>query len=703
MLAVVSCRPPCDGPALLSDQPVDRSVKNYFSNIAGMPVGAYYYPEHWQVSQWERDLQRMASLGFTFTHFAEFAWARIEPEEGRYEFGWLDTAVALAGKYGLKVVMCTPSPCPPAWLTTKYPEVLITNAKGIVQRHGTRLHANGMNKTYREMVTHVVTKMAARYGQNPVVWGWQIDNEPHLSTLYDYSETSQKRFRQWLTKKYGTIDSLNKCWGAAFWSMTYSCFSEIRIPNAEEGGGNPHALLDFNRFTADEIASFIRYQSNILKQFISPNQFITTNYAYYKFLPTVNLFLNRPDLDFASHTMYLTNTFLNYPDGDLACRLGSGMELAFSTDMARSVCGVTGIMELQPGQINWGAYNAQPLPGAVRMWIWHTWGLGDKFVCTYRYRQPLYGGEQFHNGIMETDGITVSRGGKEYVKAIAELKTISAFCDPSASVPGSYKSRTTAFLWNQDNLWDITIQPHSNRFDPWQHYYTYYQKLKTMGCKVDFITEQDSFDVNRYPVMVAPSYSLVNERVIGKWKKYVENGGHLILSCRSGQKDINGHLWEAPLQYPVWELIGAKILYNDQLPSSLNGKVSMDNEQYTWSVWSEILEPLSGAEVWASYNDQFYSGAPAVVHRRMGKGSVTYAGVWSVTHDLEEQILRKVFIRAGAQILELPDYVFTDWRDGLWITVNYSSDPVQAPLSPVSKVILGNPLVQPGDVCVWKD
>ncbi len=675
--------------------------ERFFPDKELMPVGAYYYPEHWDEGHWERDIKKIAELGFEFTHFAEFAWGKLEPEEGKYNFEWLDKCVSLAAANGLKIIMCTPTPTPPAWLTHKHPEILIVNEDGTKWQHGTRLHANQNHPLYRKYIEKMVKTMAKRYGNDERIWGWQIDNEPHFGNLYDYSDYALDGFRQWLHEKYGSIDRLNEAWGTSFWSQQYNHFDQIEIPSDIRGGSNPHAKLDFQRFTADALAASIRTQAEILNNTVSENQFVTTNYAYYKFLPSVDPFKNRDDLDFATHTMYLLSTFLNYPEGELAHRLGSGLELAFSNELARSVNGYTGIMELQPGQINWGKWNSQPLPGAVRMWIWHSFGLGDKFTCTYRFRQPVFGREQYHKGIMETDGTTLAPGGKEYVQALKEIKNLRKKYKPTA-VPEEIKSRKTAFLWKQSNLLDLENTKHNQSWDTWQHYYTYYEGLKRLGCPITFITEEEEFDPKEHPFMVAPAYVLVNSKIISKWKTYVENGGHLILTTRTGMKNEYGHLWEARLQKPIWDLIGADIDFYDHMPPGKMSNVTMDGISYQWNIWGDILKPKTQTESWATHTDQFYKGETAVTHTKKGKGTVTYIGVWSEDKELEKQILQKVYSEAGAIVLNQKPYVFTEWRDGFWVTVNYTSEIVEAPLHEGSELIYGNKTLSPGEVVVWK-
>lgn len=674
-----------------------------------MPGGVYYYPEAWKKEQWARDIRKMKELGFEFVHMGEFAWAKMEPKEGQFDFGWLDFCVNECQKNGLMVVLCTPTPCPPSWLTAKHPEVFVVNEEGRAWQHGTRLAVSYTHPVYLQYVNKIIDQLASRYGKNPTVIGWQLDNEPHYGPLYDYSAHSEQRFVEWLKLKYkDNLDSLNYHWASMFWSVDVSDWSHVKLPNRKTNSldASPHAMLDYQLFNAEELAKGLRHQANRLRKGIDPKQWITTNFAYNKFLPSVDPFLNKGDLDFASHTMYLTNTYLNYAKDKLAFRLGSGMEISFAQELTESISGQTGIMELQPGQINWGAYNAQPYPGAVRMWVWHSFGMGEKFACTYRYRQPLVGGEQYHNGIMETDGITVARGGKEFVQALQEIKSLKKI-NPKPSP--DLESRRTAFLWKMGNLMDMENGKHTQQWNSWQHFFTYYENLKTMGCPVTFWQENDVFNPKTHPFLVAPAYQLMDYKLVAKLKQYVEAGGNLVLSVRSGQKNPSGHLWEGPLQAPILDLIGANIKYVDQLPPGISGKISFDGKSHDWTVWADVLElqnqPKYGqkAEVWGSHEDQFFAGNPALVHRKIGSGTVTYVGAWSNEQDLERLVLRKLYEKSGAKILNNPRYVFTDYRDGYWVTVNYTSVPVQSPIPPNGKIVFGKKEVGPGEVCVWTE
>jgi beta-galactosidase len=357
-----------------------------------MTIGVYYYPEAWPESQWERDISNIKKFGFEYIHLAEFAWAFMEPEEGRYEFGWLDKAVELARKNGLKVVLCTPTATPPAWLSRKHPEILMIRADGTRMDHGSREQADWSSPVYRQYVEKIVGKMAEHYGTNPTVWGWQLDNElSHYGAGMSYGPPSQEKFLHWLREKYGTIDRLNIDWGNAFWSQKYNSFDQIRMPNQHDlvAGVNPHSMLDLHRWFASEAVDYLRFQTSVLRRSVK-NQWITTNFMMNYDL--VNPALSEKDFDIMSFTMYPVSGGLFR--GQLGFRMGDPAQISFTHDFLRNLgSGIEGPMELQPGQVNWASVNPQPQPGVVHAWIMRAFALGGRFVCVYRYRQPLAGDE----------------------------------------------------------------------------------------------------------------------------------------------------------------------------------------------------------------------------------------------------------------------------------------------------------------------
>ena len=684
---------------LISGTASAQSADKFFPKSDLMPIGSYYYPEQWPHQYWARDIKKMAEVGFDFTHFGEFAWAFIEPEEGKFDFAWLDEAVELAHKNGVKVIMCTSSPTPPVWLEQKHPEVLMVNEDGVTMQHGSRQQCSWSSPIYREYVAKMVTAVAKHYANDKRIWGWQLDNEPSHYGQYDYSPAAQESFRHWVKNKYQSIDTLNKVWGTAFWSIRYSSFDQIRIPNPKEliAQPSPHAVLDFKRFSADEVTEFLGLQYNILRKYIQPEQWITTNVMpdHAPVDPT-----RMTNLDFVTYTKYLVAGY-DRGLGPQGFRMGSPTSIAFANDLLRPINGTTGVMELQPGQVNWGKFNPQPMPGVVRMWIWHAFAGGNKFVCNYRFKEPLTGGEQYHYGIIGPDGVTPSTSGLEYIKVINELKSIKPYYQPDAKMPKAYQARQAAVLYSPDNRWEQDNQPQTYQWNYFSHLMRYYGALLEFGAPVDVITEAKDFA--KYPVLIAPAYQLLDAKLVERWTKYVENGGHLVLTSRTGQKDRNGKLWEMKWAEPIYNLIGSKVPFYDLMPDTTQGTVKMNMKTYHWNTWGDILEPNPGTEVWAKYTNQFYAGKAAVINRKLGKGTVTFVG--PDTHDgaLEKDVLKMVYREAGIQTENLPKGVIIEWRDGFWIGVNYGPKAYQVPIPATAKVLIGSRTLNPADVVVWKE
>ncbi len=356
-------------------------------------------------------------------------------------------------------------------------------------------------------------------------------------------------------------------------------------------------------------------------------------------------------------------------------------------------------MELQPGQVNWGDYNPWPLPGAIHMWILRAFGAGANFVCTYRYRQPLYGSELYHKGLAETDGVTPSPGGREYAQAMSDIVKLRQHYYPDAREPQGYAARRTAFLISFDNRWDIQNHLQTKRWSTEDHWMRYYRGLKSLMAPVDVITEETEF--KKYPFLVAPAYQLVSAELVKRWTEYVKYGGHLILTSRTGQKDMRGHLWEGPWAEPILDLIGARIPRYDVLPAGKTGQVEFLGRSYAWGSWADILEPANGTEVLARYADHFYKGSAAATTRKLGKGTVSYVGVDTESGDLERDVLHQIFLRAGGRPASLaPDFV-VDWRDGFWVATNFTGKAQLIPAAANANVLVGQRTVAPGGATVW--
>ena len=674
-----------------------QQTHHFFPEKDLVTTGIYYYPEHWKEDQWERDIAKIAEMGYTFVHLAEFAWYKMEPGEGKFDFAWLDKVMALCAKYQLKVLMCTPSAATPAWMRTDHPETFVMDGHYTRAEHGTRGLGSIVNPAYRKFVEKMVTAMASHFGKEKNIIGWQLDNEPDAKP--DYSPSSQSAFRQWLKDKYKTVEALNAAWGAAFWSQWYDNFDQVIIPNtALVGwwGNNPHALLDFKRYSADAQAEFLDFEAGILRKFISPDQFVTTNYTA---VCTGADPRRTGKLDFATYTAYPNGGTDNL--GDQGFRLGNSKVILFASEYFKSVGGASGVMEIQPGPVNWGGYNPLLLPGTVRMWLYHSFAAGGRLACSYRFRQINYSAEQYHAGVIKTDGVTPSQGGEEYMQFMKEIKELRQLYKPGTEMPEKLAARSTAVLWDLENYWTIDRQKQTFQWDTWNYPVKFLELVKQLGAPADVVGPMA--DLSKYKFLIVPAYEMVDSPLVKKWQDYVAGGGHLIITCRTATKDRQGHFWENGWAAPISGLIGAHVLATDMLPGSVRGDILMRSAHYSWNNWGELLVPDKNTEVLATYDNQFYKGRAAVVQRKIGKGSVTYIGVDTDGSDLEKSLLRDVYAESGATTEDYPPGMYVYWRDGFYVAVNYSSGDFSMTLPATARILIGQKILKPAGVLVWSE
>lgn len=665
----------------------------YFPESDLTITGAYYYPEHWDEAQWERDFKKMSEMGFEFTHFAEFAWAQLEPEEGKYDFAWLDRAVALAAKYKLKVIMCTSTATPPIWLTRRHPDILKMREDGTLMDHGSRQHASFSSEVYRTYSMKMIAELAKHYGKDDRIIGWQLDNEP--ASNVDYGKDAEKRFRAWLKNKYKNIDALNKSWGTNFWSNTYTDFEQINIPQHSQWGMNLYQRLDHSRFCDEETANFLDLSAKEIRKYSTPKQWITSNY-----IPNYEsrYIGNSKQLDFVTYTRYMVYGEHN-GTGPKGYRVGEYSRIAMANDYFRPLSPNYGVMELQPGQVNWGSINSQPIPGAVRLWLWHVFAGGSKLTCTYRFRAPIYGYEQYHAGIIGTDGVTPTSGGLEFEQYIKDIKLLRKN-KGKAQLPVDYLKRKTAILYDPDNTIAINQNKQTVVWDTEAHVLKYYKALKGMGAPVDFI--RDSTDFAQYPVIVLPAYQQMSRKLIARLTDYVSKGGNLVLSTRTGHQDEQGHLWEAKHAEPIWPLIGAEIEFYDLLKPHASDNVEMGTNSYAWTSWGDVLKPTGNTQTWATYAGDFYAGKAAVTFRKAGKGSVTYVGPDSNTGELEQAVMQKLYGQLNIPVENYPPGVIVEYRDGFGIAMNYADKPYEMKLPRGTEILIGKTTLNTADVLVWK-
>ncbi len=568
---------------------------------AALLLGTAWYPEQWPESRWDADLALMQQAGIHMVRVGEFAWSRMEPSEGQYDLGWLDHAVTAAAKHGIVTVIGTPSAAPPAWLTQKYPETLRTKEDGRKDQHGNRQQFNFANPKYRELSRAMAEQLAKRFGHNPNVVGWQIDNE-YAEVSYD-AETKQQ-FQAWLKQRYGTLDNLNARWTTSYWSETYFDWNQVPI---QVGYGNPGLLLSWMRFVSDAWRSYQKNQLEVIRANADPRQFITTNmmgwfdgYDHYTVVQ---------DLDIAAWDDYVGQGHLD------PVRNGA------THDLTRGLKGKNfWVMETQPGGVNWADINNWLDKGEVRAMAWHDIGHGADTVSYWQWRSALNGQEQYHGTLVGPDGTPdplypeISQVGREFEKA-------------SPVLAGTSVKSEVAILHSYDSRWAINWQKHNKKYDPIEEILSYYGPVRAIAQSVDIVPPSAS--LSRYKLVVAPGLNVLTDADARNLIQYVNNGGHLVLGQRSAMKDVDNGLWPQRQPGPLTDLLGGRVEQYYALvdPVPIEGKWGAGQSP----MWAELLSTKdSSDEVLMRYgkSNGWLDGQPAAITRKVGKGRITYIGAW---------------------------------------------------------------------------
>ncbi len=668
-------------------------------------IGVYYYPEQWPEDQWEKDIQNIKQMGMKHIHLAEFAWIHLEPKEGDYDFAWLDRIIKIAEKNHLNIILGTPTATPPIWMSHKYPNTLMVRQNGQRVSHGSRAHRCVNSVSFNSFAEKMTQVLGKKYGSLDSVKGWQIDNElGHYTNGPCYCEDCLESFRVYLNDRYGNIKRLNKAWGGDFWSQNYQEFDQIQFPNLETLAyvPNEHALLDFKRFFSISLSRFLTRQSKVLRPHLHNDAWITHNFM--KDDPNHFPGHVKKGLDLYTLTIYpVAGLYTGESDlepGRELHRLGDPMNIALNHDLMRSYNGRWGIMEQQPGQVNWGPCNTRPYPGTTRLWLWTAIAHGASFLDTYRYRQPLSGAEQYHEGMVGLDGETLTQGGRDFSMVAADLETFTPHLDDT--IP--FDQKKAAILMDWDSLTMLFIHPQNDQFNPRSSFLNYYSALKRLGFDIDILHTDNDVDLNSYSVVCTGLVDLLDDNTIDQWKRYIGSGGHLILTLRTGTRYPNGHFPQMAYGQRVTDLTGAKIVGYDVLPDPHQGSIELINskKKIKWHTWAEQYEVDSQSRVLAIFSDQFYKGDIAAFKKRIKKGSLTCIGFDQKEgiNDLVYESLAEEFPR----LFILPDQTLFRVQGSLGIFLNYNDQPVEIPKELLAqfKPINGKLELKPAGISIMK-
>lgn len=651
-----------------------------------MRLGVCYYPEQWDEMLWRDDARRMADIGLSVVRIAEFAWSMFEPSPGEYDWGWCDRAIEILSGEGLEIILGAPTATPPKWLVDAHPEIIAWDREGRKRNFGSRRHYCFSSPVYREQSSRITSLLAERYGAHESVVGWQTDNEYGChDTVRSYSPAAEYGFRKWLENRYADIANLNEAWGAVFWSQSYRSFGEVDLPHLTVTEPNPSHLLDFYRFSSDQVVAFNRSQVDILRK-LSPGRDIYHNYM--GFFTDFDHFKLSEDIDVAAWDSYPLG-FLDvspYRDEDKRRYLRQGHPdfAAFHHDLYRG-CGRGrfAVLEQQPGPVNWAQNNPAPLPGMVRLWTHEAAAHGAELVSYFRWRQAPFAQEQMHAGLLRSDNAPAIA--YDEVKQVAgELKEIS---ERPAS-PCSGAAARVALVFCYETQWMSEIQPQGGGWNYLQMAYEWYSVARRYGHNIDIISTHT--DLRGYEVVLAPSVFCIDSAFLERIK---ESGAQIVFGPRSGSKTETMQTPRDLAPGPLQSLLALKIVRSESFPDFHHEAGAMDSANVYGKVWLDHVEthlnPIAvtnGGAGLCFRDDRF----------------------WLLTTCPQEEFLLKLFANvleaAGLSADLLPAGIRLRQASGANFAFNYDAEEsfqLQAPLKKQSGFLVGGASVPPAGVTVW--
>lgn len=652
-----------------------------------MKLGVCYYPEQWDRSRWRDDAKRMAAMGLKMVRIAEFAWARMEPREGEFDWAWLDEAVATLADAGLEIVLGTPTAAPPRWLTERYPEVLAVDAQGRTRGAGSRRHVCFSSAKYFGASRIIVEAMARRYGDHPAVVGWQTDNEYGChDTVQSYSPPALARFRAWLARRYGDIGALNERWGNVFWSMTCDSFEQVGLPVDLPAQANPIHALDWRRFASDEVLRFNRMQVDTLRAH-SPGRPVLHNFM--GFFGEFDHHAMGRDLDLATWDSYplghTDSTSFIAPDDRLRwARSGHPDIAAFHHDLYRNVGrGRFGVMEQQAGPVNWAPWNPAPQPDQVRAWTWEAFAHGAEFVSYFRWRQLPYAQEQMHSGLHDSDD-RIAPGGHEAARVATELPAIQEVLGhATASAPRA----PVALVLDYTSHWMLETQRHGADASYLGEAFALYGAARRLGLDVDIVAPDADFAGRRLvlvPALLAAGADLA--------RRLGDSAAQVVIGARSGSRTEDFRIADGLPPGPLAPLTGVRVGSVESLRPGLRVEVRGTGLQGQAGAWREHVEAAEGTQVLARFED----GGPALLKR----GNLRYlAG--SFDRALLDAVIEGAAADAGLAVERLPEGLRLRRRGRLQFAFHYGPGRASVPAPADAAWVLGGRELGPAGVAAW--
>ncbi len=602
--------------------------------------GADYNPDQWPEEIWPEDMRLMQAAGVNLVSLGIFSWAKIEPRPEHYEWAWLDRIMNLLAENGIGVNLATATASPPPWMAKLDIDTLPVNQAGARLWPGARQQFCPSSPTFRLLAQRLVRQIATRYRHHPALKMWHVGNEYGCHISECYSDTSARAFREWLKKRYDcSLDAMNQAWGTSFWSQAYSDWDEINPPRLAPTFCNPTQQLDWKRFSSDALLECFEMEARILRE-ITPDVPITTNF--------MGLFKPLDYWKWAAQEDIISNDA--YPDpSDPA----SPMDAAMACDMMRSLgnCKPWILMEQTPSQVNWRNVNALKRPGQMRLWNYQALGRGANGLMYFQWRASKAGAEKYHGGMVPHIGTENSRVWNEVAGLGQELKRIEPALLNSTVRP------KIGILFDWESWWALELDSKpSSEVTMLSQLKAYYAPLYQNNLAIEFVPPWA--DLSQFKVVLVPNLYLIRDEddLSPRLEKFVSEGGRLVMSFFSGITDQNEHIRLGGYPAPFRKLLGLRVAeFQPYVDGQHNNLRLLEAGQdlaaekaetaYSCNLWNDLID-LEGAEVLASYTQDFMEGQAALTRHQFGQGFSYYLGTQPEA-GLMERLLLQVCHEAG--------------------------------------------------------
>ena len=574
--------------------------------------GGDYNPEQWldRPDILKKDIEYFKKAHINTVSMGMFSWAVLEPEEGRYNFDWLEDVINNLYKEGIYTILSTPSGARPKWMADKYKEVLRVDPDRTRRFFGGRHNHCYTSPVYREKIYNINKKLSEHFGKHPAVILWHISNEYGGEC---HCPLCQEKFREWLKEKYGTIENLNSSWCTTFWSHTYNSFDQIESPSPK-GENALHALtLDWKRFVTDRTVDFMRHEISAIRAGGSE-------------LPaTANLMYDYDGLDYKKFKDVMDIvSWDNYPSWHKKDEYTTAVDGAMQHDLMRSIRKAPFLlMESCPSATNWKPINKLKKPGMHLAASLQAVAHGSDSVLYFQLRQSQGASEKIH-------GAVIDHYGGDDTRVFREVTEVGEALEQIREIVGSEIKCQAAVLYDRENDWALKDAQGPRNED--MHYQECVQKqyraLRRKGCNTDIITMEH--DLSDYKLVTVPMAYMFYHGYAEKLCTFAENGGTLVISYWSGLVDETDKCYLEGTPHGLMEAAGIRTeeidaLYdweeNHGIPET--GNHLGITKSYTCKNLCELAK-VSDAEVMMRYSEDFYQGYPVLTHKKYGKGHVYY-------------------------------------------------------------------------------